>query len=198
MDTRILQFWNWFVHNEAIFRDKTQAEKAQEMLNNQVLTFGKFAWGIDEGQQKPYVFTISPNNDRQLYKISQQLIKYAPSLANWDFRSCKPPIKDWDFKFQAYNNFFLLDTYDAAKWHFVLIEEEDYRVSIEIKANNIVNLDREDQVIAAQRVVTNILGEQLYIEEVYGVNIVPEFDPRDKDWIYSLSELRKRFLYFIE
>ena len=50
MHSKILQFWQWFTYNEAIFRNEYHAEKAKEMLDNQILSFGKFAWGIDEAE----------------------------------------------------------------------------------------------------------------------------------------------------
>ena len=198
MHSKILQFWHWFTQNEAIFRNLKDAKQAKDLLDNQILSFGRFAWGIDEGPNHSFILTISPNQDKKLFQISQQLINLAPVLPNWTFLHCKPPLKDWDFKFQTFNQFYILQTYDASKWQFVLIEETDYRISIEIKATNMANIDFDEQEIAAQRVVINILGEQLYIKEVYSVKIVSEFDPRDKDWIYPLPELGQRFLYFIE
>ena len=198
MRSKILQFWQWFYQNEAFFRNGTNPKKAKEMLDNQILSFGKFAWGIDEGITKPYVFTISPNNDKKLLAISKQIIEVAPDLPQWEFQYCKPPLNDWDFTFQAYNQYFILQTLDAAEWKFVLIEEEDYRVSVEIKADNLATLDWEDREQAAIRVITNLLGEALYIKEVHSVKLVSQFDPRDKDWIYSMGEFRARFLYFIE
>lgn len=198
MHTKILQFWQWFTYNEAIFRNPEMAERAKEMLDNQILSFGKFAWGIDEGIQKSFVFTISPNNDKKLLALSQQMIQLAPNLPRWEFRACKPANPDWDFTFQMLNNLIVLQTFDAKEWEFVLIEEEDYRVAIEIKADNLHTLDLDDQKAAISRAVNQLIGEELRIKEIAFIKPVHRFDPRDKEWIYPFSEFRKRFLYFIE
>lgn len=199
MQVKILQFWQWFTHNEAIFRNVLDPDRVTEMLNNQVLSFGKFGWGIDEGQAKgAFIFTFSPNNDKRLLSISKQLVQAAPNLPLWEFRYCNLPVKDWDFKFQMLNNLIVLETIDASEWQFVLIEEEDYQVSIEIKAENTERFDMDDKIALASRAVNNILGEELRIGEVKSIKVVYQFDPRDKDWIYPMKEFKKRFLYFIE
>ena len=195
---KITHFWQWFTHNEAIFRDESKAPQAKEMLDNQILSFGRFAWGIDEGHQKSFVFTISPNNDAKLLAISKQIIQAAPNLAMWEFRYCKAPDLSWDFTFQTFNNLMVLQTFDASEWAFLLAEESDYKVRIEIKAENMDSLDLDDQEIAASRAVTNILGEALRIEEISSVKMVYQFDPKDVEWVYSMRELRERFLFFIE
>lgn len=198
MYTKILQFWQWFTHNEAIFRNPEMADRAKEMLDNQILSFGKFAWGIDEGTQKAYVFTISPNNDKKLLAVSQQMVQLAPNLPRWEFRACQPANPDWDFQFQMLNNLIVLQTFDAAEWEFVLIEEQDYRVSVEIKADNLHTLDMDDKIAATSRAVNQLIGEELRIKEIVSIKPVHRFDPRDQEWVYPMSEFRERFLYFIE
>ena len=198
MHSKILQFWHWFTHNEAIFRNEHTAEKAKEMLDNQILSFGRFAWGIDEGQQKSYVFSFSPNNDKKLLALSKELVKAAPNLPMWEFQYCLPAQPEWDFKFQMLNNLIVLQTFDASEWQFVLIEEEDYRVSIDIKADNLDTLDMDDKITAISRAVNKLIGEELRIKETTSIKPVHQFDPRDEEWVYPMTEFRERFLYFVE
>ena len=198
MHSKILQFWQWFTYNEAIFRNEHTAEKAKEMLDNQILSFGRFAWGIDEGLQKSYTFNFSPNNDKKLLALSQQMVQLAPNLPMWEFQYCLPAEPDWDFKFQMLNNLIVLQTFDASEWQFVLIEEQDYRVSIEIKADNLDTLDMDDKMTATSRAVNKLIGEELRIKEMYSIKPVHRFDPRDEEWVYPMTEFRERFLYFVE
>ena len=198
MHAKIAQFWQWFTYNEAIFRNEQTAEKAKEMLDNQILSFGRFAWGIDEGLQKSYVFTFSPNNDKQLLRLSQQLVQSAPNLPMWEFQYCLPAQPDWDFKFQMLNNLIVLQTFDASEWQFVLIEEEDYRVTVNIRADNLDTLDMDDKNTAVSRAVNKLIGEELRIKEVYALKLVHRFDPRDAEWVFPMTEFRERFLYFVE
>ncbi len=198
MHIKIAQFWQWFTYNEAIFRNEQTAEKAKELLDNQILSFGKFAWGIDEGLQKSYLFTFSPNNDKQLLRLSQQLVQLAPNLPMWEFQYCLPAQPDWDFKFQMLNNLIVLQTFDASEWQFVLIEEEDYRVTVNIKADNLDSLDMDDKNTAVSRAVNKLIGEELRIKEIYAIKVVHRFDPRDEAWVFPMGEFRERFLYFVE
>ena len=198
IQSKIHQFWRWFTHNEAIFRNEQTADKAKEMLDNQILAFGKFAWGIDQGVQKSYVFTFSPNNDKKLLALSQQIVQLAPNLPMWEFRYCLPAEQDWDFRFQMLNNLIVLQTFDAAEWQFVLIEEQDYRIAVEIRADNLDSLDMDDRKTAMSRAVNKLIGEELRIQEIASIKPVFRFDPRDRDWIYPMREFRERFLYFIQ
>ena len=198
MQAKISQFWQWFTHNEAIFRNEHTAEKAKEMLDNQVLSLGRFAWGIDKGHQKSFVFSFSPNNDKKLLALSKQLVQTAPNLPMWEFQYCLPAKKNWDYKFQMFNNLIVLQTFDASEWQFVLIEEEDYRVSVEVKVDNLDSLDMDDKKVAISRAVNHLIGEELRINEIYSIKPVHRFDPRDAEWVYPMTEFRERFLYFIE
>lgn len=198
MQGKIAQFWQWFTYNEAIFRNEQTAEKAKEMLDNQILSFGRFAWGIDEGLQKSYVFTFSPNNDKQLLALSQQIVQLAPNLPMWEFQYCLPAQPEWDFKFQMLNNLIVLQDFDASEWQFVLIEEADYRVSVNIKADNLDTLDMDDKNIAVSRAVNKLIGEELRIKETYAIKPVHRFDSRDEEWVFPMTEFRERFLYFVE
>ena len=91
-----------------------------------------------------------------------------------------------------------MQTFDASEWQFVLIEEQDYRVSIEIKADNLDTLDMDDKMTATSRAVNKLIGEELRIKEVYSIKPVHRFDPRDEEWVYPMTEFRERFLYFVE
>ena len=80
----------------------------------------------------------------------------------------------------------------------MLIEEEDYRVSVEVKVDNLDSLDMDDKKVAISRAVNHLIGEELRINEIYSIKPVHRFDPRDAEWVYPMTEFRERFLYFIE
>lgn len=198
MQAQIHQFWYWFNQNQAQFKNIQNPERVRELLDNQLLVFGKVSWGIDMPKKDEYVLTISPNGDEKLFYTIKRLVEFAPNLSDWDFRYCKPPELDWDFQFEAFNTFYILQKYDASEWSFVLIEEEDYRIRVEIKTPNLDSLDLEEKLIAIDMAVTRLLGEELRIKEVHSVTLTHQFEPEDKDWIYPMKEFRKRFLDFIE
>lgn len=198
MQAQIHQFWYWFNQNQAQFKNIQNPERVRELLDNQLLVFGKVSWGIDMPKKDEYVLTISPNGDEKLFYTIKRLVEFAPNLSDWDFRYCKPPELDWDFQFEAFNTFYILQKYDASEWSFVLIEEEDYRIRVEIKTPNLDSLDLEEKLIAIDMAVTRLLGEELRIKEVHSVTLTHQFESEDKDWIYPMKEFRKRFLDFIE
>ena len=198
MRAKIQDFWSWFIENEAEFRNVKDREQAIERMDNQILAFGRFAWGIDTGREKPFALVLSPNNDPDLLDISRDIMDEAPDLKNWEFYPARLRLHDWDFKLEVYNRWMSKQTYDVRRWEFVLIEEDDYRVSVEIVIPNMNDVDAEDQQVAASRVVNLLLGEELRIEEVHRIRVVDDFDPQDEDWIYPMVEFRDRFLDFIE
>lgn len=198
MHSQIYQFWTWFSKNQEQFKKIKNPVRVRDLLDNQILVFGKLSWGIDEVKNNKYAFTISPNGDKKLLFLTKKIVDLAPTFPDWEFNYCKPPELDWDFQFKMFNNYLLMQNYDAAEWQFVLIEEEDYRIRVEVKVSNLEGLDIEEQVVAANMAVTKLLGEELRIEEVHSVTLTHQFDPRDKEWIYPMRQFRRRFLDFIE
>jgi len=198
MELKIKQFWDWFIDNEYQFREVTDTKTVVEMLNNQVLEFGLFAWELGEGKQRPHSFTISPNGDKKRLFLSRQIFKQAPDLPLWEFNYCKPIRRGWDFTFELFNSMMIKQSYDASKWEFVLVEEENEKISILLKATNIVTIDFDDLPAVADMVVINLLGEERKINDVHSVRFIDDFLPEDEKWIFRLLSLREEFIAFHE
>ncbi len=196
MDLKIKQFWDWFIDNESEFREVTDTKRVVELLNNQVLDFGLFAWEIGKGVNKPHSFTLSANGDRRRLQLSKDIFKQAPDLRHWEFHYCKPIKEDWDFTFEVFNSMMVKQTYDASKWEFVLVEEDDQKISILLRAKNIVTLDYDDLPSVGNLIVINLLGEETKILDVHKIDFVDEFLPEDEKWIFPLPDLREEFLAF--
>ena len=197
MDLKIKQFWNWFMDNESEFREVTDTKRVVELLNNQVLEFGLFAWEIGKGEQKPHSFTMSPNGDQRRLQLSKELFNQAPESAYWEFNYCKPIKSSWDFTFEVFNNMMIKQTYDASKWQFVLVEEENQKITILLKAKNIVTLDYDDLPAVGDLVVINSIGEEAKIESVKRIEFVDTFLPEDEKWTFPLPDLQKEFRDFL-
>ena len=198
MDFKIKQFWDWFIDNESDFREITDTKRVVEMLNNQVLDFGLFAWEIGTGVDKPHSFTMSPNGDKRRLQLSKDIFRLAPELSYWEFNYCKPIKYDWDFTFEVFNSMMIKQSYDATEWEFVLVEEESEKISILLKAKNIVTLDHDDLPAVGNLVVTNLLGEETKINHIKQINFVDDFLPEDEKWIFALPVLSKEFQAFLE
>ncbi len=198
MELKVKQFWDWFIDNEYQFREVTDTKTVVELLNNQVLEFGMFAWEIGVGKRKPHSFTISPNGDKKRLFLSRQIFKQAPDLQHWEFNYCRPIKRDWDFTFEVFNSMMIKQVYDASRWEFVLVEEDKQKITILIKATNIVTIDFDDLPSIGDMVVNNILGEERRINDVHSIQFIDEFLPEDEKWIFPLADLREEFIAFHE
>ena len=196
MELKVKQFWDWFIDNEYQFREVTDTKTVVELLNNQVLEFGVFAWEIGVGKRKPHSFTISPNGDKKRLFLSRQIFKQAPELQHWEFNYCRPIKRDWDFTFEVFNSMMIKQVYDASKWEFVLVEEDKQKISILIRATNIVTIDFDDLPSIGDMVVNNLLGEERRINDVHSIQFIDEFLPEDEKWIFPLADLREEFIAF--
>lgn len=198
MELKVKQFWDWFIENEHQFREITDTKKVIELLNNQVLEFGVFAWEIGVGEEKPHSFTISPNGDKKRLFLSRQIFKQAPELKHWEFNYCKSARRDWDFTFEVFNSSMIKQEYDASKWEFVLAEEENQKIAILLKASNIITIDFDDLPSIGDMVVNHILGEERRIGDVHSIRFIDDFLPEDEKWIFLLGDLREEFIAFHE
>ncbi len=198
MELKVKQFWDWFIDNEYQFREVTDTKTVVELLNNQVLEFGMFAWEIGVGKRKPHSFTISPNGDKKRLFLSRQIFKQAPDLQHWEFNYCRPIKRDWDFTFEVFNSMMIKQVYDASRWEFVLVEEDKQKITILIKATNIVTIDFDDLPSIGDMVINNILGEERRINDVHSIQFIDEFLPEDEKWIFPLADLREEFIAFHE
>ena len=195
---RIKQFWNWFIDNEYQFREVTDTKTVIELLNNQVLSFGLFAWELAVGTKKPHSFTISPNGDKRRLQLSKEIMSQAPELRQWEFHHCKKLKKDWDYTFEMFDRTMLKQTYDAAKWEFVLVEEAGEKISILLYAPNIATIDLDDLPAVGNMVVINLLGEEVKTNHVHSIQFIDDFLPEDEKWIFDLPDLRIEFRAFLK
>jgi len=177
MELKVKQFWDWFIDNEYQFREVTDTKTVVELLNNQVLEFGVFAWELGVGVEKPHSFTISPNGDKKRLFLSRQIFKQAPALQHWEFNYCRPVRKDWDLTFEV---------------------EDNQKIAILLKATNIVTIDFDDLPSIADLVVNNMLGEERRINDVHSIRFIDDFLPEDEKWIFPLIDLQEEFIAFHE
>ena len=195
---KIKLFWEWFINNEALMRAVVnddfheQRESLINAIDNQVLDFGMFTWEIEENKENKISFTISPNGNVELLELSKFIIEHAPNLSNWKFNYAKP-IKNWDFTFSVFDDYANEHEIDASEWNFVLLPVNDNKVKVIIEANNITNLDYETKLSAGNFVLTNTLGEECKINNVYEVEIVNELENQYKAFGIQIINLQKQF-----
>jgi hypothetical protein len=189
---KINDFWNWFVEHEEKFRIITDPHAAREMLDNQILPFGVFAWEIGEGQNKPHTLTISPNGNSKMLRRSQAIIGEAPDLKYWEFFAARPA-RDWDFILEMYDSFMVKQRIDTSDWEYLFRLTPEFKIRVLLYAENIDFLDADDKISASDFVINSIIGEADKIDYVDSIEFIPFVDETQEDDIKSLLEMKFEF-----
>ncbi|MCB0550688.1 MAG: hypothetical protein KDD19_24165 [Phaeodactylibacter sp.] len=191
---RVQSFWEWFAEMEdnirEFFTEEEMVDKPAlvEAINNRVLDFGLFSWEIGPGIGRPYYFTISPNGSKERLRISKLIIEAAPNLPDWEFYYARPA-KSQGLKFTLYDDFMVEREVDASSWKYALAQQPDNRIEIILEAANMHHLDPDTQLIAGERVVNNLLGEEATINHVYRVRVVQELEEEHQEYRAPIAAL---------
>ena len=194
---KINDFWSWFVEHEEKFRIIRDPHAAREMLDNQILQFGVFAWEIGEGRDKPHTFTISPNGNSKMLRRSQAIIGEAPEMKHWEFFAARPA-REWDFILEMYDSFMVKQRVDSADWEYLFRLTPEFKVRILLYAENIDFFDDDDKRSAADFVINSIIGEADKIDYVDSIEFIPFVNETQEDDIKSLLELKFEFENLLE
>ncbi len=189
---KINDFWNWFAEHEERFRIIQDPHAVREMLDNQILQFGAFAWEIGEGKSKPHTLTISPNGNSKLLRLSQAIIGEAPDSVYWEFFAAKP-VRDWDFIMEMYDAFMVKQTVDTAEWEYLFRMTPEFKLRILLYAENIDSFDEDDKKSASDFVVDSIIGEADRIDFVDSIEFISFVDETQEEDIKSLLEMKVEF-----
>ena len=194
---KINEFWDWFSEHEEKFRIIRDPHAAREMLDNQILQFGVFAWEIGEGRNKPHTFTISPNGNPKMLRRSQAIIGEAPEMKYWEFFAARPA-RDWDFILEMYDSFMVKQRIDSADWEYLLRMTPGFKIRILLYAENIDFLDDDDKKSAADFVINSVIGEADKIDYVDSIEFISFVNETQEDDIKSLLELKFEFENLLE
>lgn len=167
----IVQFWNWFVENSNQLEIHNCDPDMLLSLDNKILAW-KLVWEIGPGETKENSLCISPNGNLLLLGDTEEIVSYAPNLSNWEFYHYKQPKLGWNKVHIRDRNL----SFDAIDWTYVLLEYPDNKLECILKAENIKSLDEQTQFLAADIILTNLLGERSNMTDISFLDIVPEFD----------------------
>jgi hypothetical protein len=181
-DKDILNFWSWFAKNSSSLQSDTYDQNILNELGNLISNWD-LSWEIGPGLSKENSLTISPNGNKDLLDKTNAIIEKAPNLDNWEFYSTKQSKENWHLARLVDIDFAI----EASNWKYVLLKYEDGKVEILIKADTLSNLDKETKELAADLILTNLLGEKLKIQTIDFIEVVDEFD--DEKGITELKYL---------
>jgi hypothetical protein len=181
-DKDILDFWIWFAKNSNNLQSDGYDQNILNELNNFISNWD-LGWEIGPGLSKENSLTISPNGNKDLLDKTNGIINKAPKLDNWEFYSTKQSKENWHLARLVDTDFEI----DASNWKYVLLKYEDGKVEVLIKADELSHLDKETKELAADLILTNLLGEELKIQTIDFIDVVDEFD--DEKGITELKYL---------
>ncbi|MDX2359422.1 MAG: hypothetical protein QNK23_01355 [Crocinitomicaceae bacterium] len=171
----------------------SERELVIDHLNNHILSIGTLSWDIGLNDSNHWFLTVSPNGDKDLYKISQEIMSFAPEHMDWVFNASKPA-QNWNRFFNINDQSLDPQFVDASSWNYVAFEGEDGKAELIFEAVNIDHLDEETSGEAASYFVVAELGEAAKINLISSITIVQQLNDEDQSDKYSVSELRDHLL----
>jgi hypothetical protein len=179
-DKDILIFWKWFIDNKGKLESDSYDPTILEQLDKTISDWD-LNWEIGPGQSKENSLTISPKGDSALLTLSEQIVSKAPTLDEWQFYSTKQPKENWYLLELNQDNI----SVNASEWEYVLLKYKDGKIEVLVKADNLIEYDKDTRELIVEIVLINLLGEQMFMQKVYYFDVVDEFDSDD-----GISEIK--------
>ena len=195
LNDRIDSFWEWFSLNQGILEAVVSGnhhEKTDYVIQNldqHILGMGKIKWEVENPNTDIFVFTLSPNSDRELLEITRCIIQGAPQSPNWTFHYAKQA--NHQFTLQIYDAEMDIREVNSKNWEVVLNPAGDDKFELYLLAD-MDYLDEDTEMIAADLMLTNILGEEKKINSLVGLEIVDNFPPKLEKMRFSFIDLASK------
>lgn len=197
-EEKIINLWRWFYSNNTRIINciesnlKNEQEFIVNQLDNLILDFGRLSWDVEKGNKKSWSFTISPNGEPELLKITKEIITNAPELENWEFNYAKQA-KKWDRKLSIYDFEMELHQIDITNWEFLVTNNSNGMFDLLIEAPNTKHLDKETCNSVANIAVINEIGEEAKILKFASISIVNEIDEEYEAVKENINSLRMKY-----
>ncbi len=190
---QIENFWNWFNETRPLIEEVMEAQRhpaAEDIIkafDQHILGMGTFKWEITVPTPTNYQLILSPNNKAELLSIGKKIVAEAPAHANWNFLPGKPA--SGATVIQVYDREMDVQEVDATHWQCSLALAEDQKYELTILAENTTQLDEDTELIAADLILTELLGEELKIETLIGFDVCNQIDEQEKATYFPLKKL---------
>lgn len=183
------RFWRWFASVAEEFAANLANEQLLEGLDRRVAGLGPVTWEVGPGERKANALVVSPGGDKALLALTRGIVAAAPEIPNWEIHAAKPP-KQWDFKFSVDRRNGDAATIDASGWEYVLLRFPDGSYQVELRAPDLMDLDEETRVVAAELAVEGTVGEATRLELIAGIDVLPAFEEDQAHKATNLKHLR--------
>jgi hypothetical protein len=170
-DKDILNFWKWFVDNKDKLESDSYDPTILQRLDKTISSWD-LNWEIGPGQSKENSLTISPKGDTMLLPLTEQIVKKAPTLDKWQFYSTKQPKGNWHLLELNQDNISI----NASEWKYTLLKYNDGKIEVLVKADNLQSFEKGTKELIVEIVLTNLLGEEIFMKKVDYFDVVDDFD----------------------
>ena len=190
---QIDDFWEWFNLNlpllEAIIQvgGHPKTDDVVREMDQHVLGMGKIKWEIGNPQPNQFSLTLSPNNEHDLLEVTNAVVSEAPQINGWTFFYAAQATGK--LQLQVYDHNMDVQSIDAKPWRVVLTDADAGKCELTLEAANIEYLDEDTQMIAADLVLTALLGEEEKINQLAGLELVFELEESDIEYCFPIAEL---------
>jgi hypothetical protein len=190
---QIEEFWKWFAGVSGALMAGIEKGAFMALLDDRLRELHPaLRWEITPGLMTARQFTISPNMDRELRNIAQQIISSAPVLAHWEFYAARMP-KEWNYKLQIENPGTHPLELDASDWIFVLLSDRDDKYQVLLNGSNLPHLAETQRWQAAADILCNVAGEEVIMDTVNDFELVYDLPPFVARRAQSILSLRLAF-----
>lgn len=192
-DSRIASFWEWFESNHTTLedivseKDPSKTEFFVQQLDEHILSFGRLKWSVANPSENHFILTISPNNDRDLLRITATIIQNAPSIPNWRFYDAIQP--DGKLEITLYDSDMNVQAVNAKEWEFLLEPSDNDLFNLIIKVVDTEHLDEDTEMVAVDLILSSLLGERYKIERIEELEIIDTFEDADLPYAKPIQSL---------
>ena len=191
----VRDFWKWFNDNQNNFGNKFENKELLEDLDEWIRKLGPFAWEVGPGISKANLLVVSPGNIFELLALTKEVVSYASQLRDWEIYYAKPP-KNWDFEYYFQDTGSERLLINASNWRYILFQYEDGQFEILVEAGNISGLKDDEKLAAAEIVLEGILGEEIMIVSVCGVEVVATLEAKYASKAINGQKLKDHLVRF--
>jgi len=190
-DPKISALWKWFQLHAEEFQIGEPDGILMTELHRLVQAIDRgLTWEIGPGAIEPRALVITPTLNRNLRSLAQAIIAAAPEMRGWEFYSLRPP-KRWPFNLEFEANPGEQIRIDASTWKFLLVPEPDSTLQIFIEATDLPEIDDDTAYECAELILTAILGEAVYFDQIDSFAIASEWPTDAADYFQPLTILRE-------
>jgi len=191
---KVACFWNKFRDiSEAIVKEPNNSTLINK-LDEDVNELGEFDWEYGPSNIKEYYFCLSPNFQKELSPIIEEIISVAPELKDWEFLAYKPK-KEWVGEWMMLNDDGEEIIINSEDWECMVYKFQDGTYDLDVKINQDLNTNDKTFENAVDVLLTNVLGEKKYMELVVDVKIVEAFEKENKDQATLVKHLDRYITY---